>query len=89
MWNCYEHVIFPVLTIHGGHCLEVVVVLGFYVPPAAKVIWRRDLGLKSQPKDWRSPGSNSNCLEVKNTTKAELKNDEPSHLDQQTLPSSR
>ena len=36
----------------------VVVVLGFYVPPTAKVIWRRDLGLKSHPKDWRSPGSN-------------------------------
>ena len=33
----------------------VVVVLGFYVPPTAKVIWRRDLGLKSHPKDWRSP----------------------------------
>ena len=30
----------------------VVVVLGFYVPPTAKVIWRRDLGLKSHPKDW-------------------------------------
>ena len=29
----------------------VVVVLGFYVPPTAKVIWRRDLGLKSHPKD--------------------------------------
>ena len=25
--------------------------LGFYVPPTAKVIWRRDLGLKSHPKD--------------------------------------
>ena len=37
----------------------VVVVLGFYVPPTAKVIRRRDLGLKSHPKDWRSPGSNS------------------------------
>ena len=34
----------------------VVVVLGFYVSPAAKVIRRRDLGLKSHPKDWRSPG---------------------------------
>ena len=30
---------------------EFVVVLGFYVPPTAKVIWRRDLGLKSHPKD--------------------------------------
>ena len=33
----------------------VVVVLGFYVQPTAKVIRRRDLGLKSHPKDWRSP----------------------------------
>ena len=29
----------------------VVFVLGFYVPPTAKVIRRRDLGLKSHPKD--------------------------------------
>ena len=35
--------------------IVVVVVLGFYVPPTAKVIRRRDLGLKSHPKDWRSP----------------------------------
>ena len=35
--------------------MKVVVVLGFYVPPTAKVIRRRDLGLKSHPKDWRSP----------------------------------
>ena len=35
-----------------------VVVLGFYISPTAKVIRRRDLGLKSHPKDWRSPGSN-------------------------------
>ena len=35
----------------------VVVVLGFYNPPTAKVIRRRDLGLKSHPKDLRSPGS--------------------------------
>ena len=34
---------------------DVVVVLGFYVSPTAKVIRRRDLGLKSHPKDWRSP----------------------------------
>ena len=27
------------------------VMLGFYVPPTAKVIRRRDLGLKSHPKD--------------------------------------
>ena len=43
----------------------VVVVLGFYVPPTAKVIRRRDLGLKSHPKDWRSPGSNSGPLVYK------------------------
>ena len=44
-----------------GHMtgLVVVVVLGFYFSPTAKVIRRRDLGLKSHPKDWRSPGSNS------------------------------
>ena len=42
-----------------------VVVLGFYVPPTAKVIRRRDLGLKSHPKDWRSPGSNSRPLVYK------------------------
>ena len=40
-------------------CLPIVVVLGFYVPPTAKVIQRRDLDLKSHPKDWRSPGANS------------------------------
>ena len=38
---------------------------GFYVPPTAKVIRRRDLGLKSHPKDWRSPGSNSGPLVYK------------------------
>ena len=42
--------------------LVVVVVLGFYVPPTAKVIRRRDLSLKYHPKDWRSPGSNSRPL---------------------------
>ena len=42
-----------------------VVVLGFYVPPTAKVIQRRDLGLKSHLKDWRSPGSNSQPLVYK------------------------
>ena len=41
----------------------VVVVLGYYVSPTAKVIRRRDLGLKSHPKDWRSPGSNSRPLD--------------------------
>ena len=35
-----------------------VVVLRFCVSPTAKVIRRRDLGLKSHPKDWGSPGSN-------------------------------
>ena len=39
--------------------------LVFYVPPTAKVICRRDLGLKSHPKDWRSPGSNSPPLVYK------------------------
>ena len=43
----------------------VVVVLGFYVPPTAKVIPRRDLGLKSHPKDWRSLGSNPQPLVYK------------------------
>ena len=41
------------------YLIIVVVVLGFYVSPTAKVIRRRDLGLKSHPKDWRSRGSNS------------------------------
>ena len=45
-----------------GVVVVVVVVLGFYVPPTAKVIRRRDLGLKSHPKDWRSPGSISRHL---------------------------
>ena len=35
------------------------VMLGFYVPPTTKVMRRRDLGLKSHPKDRKSPGSNS------------------------------
>ena len=43
----------------------VVVVLGFYVPPTAEVILSRDLDLKSLPKDWRSPGSNSRPLVYK------------------------
>ena len=30
----------------------VVVVVVFNVPPTAKVIWRRCLGLKSHPTDW-------------------------------------
>ena len=33
----------------------VVVVLGLYVSPTAKVIRILDLGLKSHPQDWRSP----------------------------------
>ena len=41
------------------------VLIGFYVPPTAMVIRRRDLGLKSLPKDWRSPGSNSRPLVYK------------------------
>ena len=41
----------------------VVVVLGFYASPTAKVIRRRDLGLKSHPKDSRSPESNSRPLD--------------------------
>ena len=36
----------------GGVRKGVVVVLGFYVSPTAKGIRRRDLGLKSHPKDW-------------------------------------
>ena len=36
-----------------------------YVPPTAKVIRRRTHGLKSHPKDWRSPGSNSRPLVYK------------------------
>ena len=38
------------------NCRFVVVVLGFYFPPTANVIRRRDLDIKSHPKDWRSPG---------------------------------
>ena len=34
----------------------------FYVPPTSKVIQRRDLCLKTHPKVWRSPGSNSRSL---------------------------
>ena len=49
----------------GNQSTGSVVVLGFYVPPTAKVIRRRDLGLKSHPKDWRSPGSNSGPLVYK------------------------
>ena len=41
--------------------------LGFYIPPTAKVIQRRDHGLKSHQEDWRSPGSNSRPLVYKST----------------------
>ena len=34
----------------------------FYVPPTAKVIPRRDIGLKTHPKVWRNPESNSRPL---------------------------
>ena len=34
--------------------VDVVVVLGFIVPSRTKVIRRRDRGLKSHTKDWRS-----------------------------------
>ena len=37
---------------------HLIAVLAFYVPSLAKVIRRRNLGLMSHPKDWRSPGSN-------------------------------
>ena len=47
---------------------ERIVVLGFNVPPTAKDICRRDLSLKSHPKDWRSPGSNSRPLVYKAST---------------------
>ena len=40
----------------------VVVVLGFYIPPTAKVIRRQDLGLKSHPKDF-SGGSDICALQ--------------------------
>ena len=43
----------------------VVVVLGLYVPPTAKVIRRRELGLNSHPQDWRSPESNSRSMVYK------------------------
>ena len=33
-------------------CVRVYVPPTAKVPPIARVIWRRDLGLKSQPKDW-------------------------------------
>ena len=36
--------------------IKLIVVLGFYIPQTAKYIQRQDLGLKSHPKDWRSPG---------------------------------
>ena len=50
---------------YKNFCSVNVVVLEFYVPPTAKVIRRRDLALKSHPKDWRSPGLNSRPLVYK------------------------
>ena len=41
-----------------------IVVLGFYVPPTAKVILRRDLGLKSHLKDCVSDKYLSECTVV-------------------------
>ena len=48
-----------------GRQVVVVVVLRFYVPSTAKVIRRRDLGLKSHPKDLRGPVLNSRPLVYK------------------------
>ena len=45
--------------------MVIVVVLECYVPPTANVIRRLDLGLKSHPRDWRSPGSISRRLVYK------------------------
>ena len=47
----------PVFSQRGSYVYEVdvEVVLGFIVPSRTKVIRRRDLGLKSHTKDWRSP----------------------------------
>ena len=39
--------------------------LGFYIPPTAKVIRRQGLDLKSDPKDWRSPGLKPQSLVYK------------------------
>ena len=39
--------------------------LGFYVQPTAKVIRKRDIGLKTHSKDLRSPGSYSRPLVYK------------------------
>ena len=48
----------PVVSEQKASCnFHIVVdVLGFYFPPTTKVKQRRDLGLKSHPKDRRSPG---------------------------------
>ena len=35
-----------------GYTISSPMILGFYVSPTAKIIRRRDLGLKSHPKDW-------------------------------------
>ena len=58
------HLLFVCLTHHYhlyaciSYQISCCVVLGFYVPSIAKVIRRRDLGLKSHSKDWKSPESN-------------------------------
>ena len=49
---------YVVFTIKSSLLVIVVVVFGFNVSSTATVIWRRDLGFKSHPKDWRSPVSN-------------------------------
>ena len=55
----------------------VVVALGLSVPPTAKVIWRRDFGLKSHPKDWRSPGLNPRPLVYKASVGFKVNNRQP------------
>ena len=44
--------------------IVVVVVLGFYVPPTAKVIQRRDLGLKSHLKDFSYDGTHTDQRQI-------------------------
>ena len=43
---------------------KVVVRFGFYDPPTAKVIRRRDLGLKSHPKDCANKVASSLCIYI-------------------------
>ena len=56
---------YTIIKAHVVVVVVVVVVLRLYVSSTAKVIRRRDLGLKSRPKDWRSPGSNSRHMDKK------------------------